>query len=94
MESRVNGLFSLEGENYLAGAAQVSGQKFQWFLFDLLSRNPTFLPLEIGSSDAKYHRELAIYGSLTRDNSGAMYMGGRYRDQEGLEQPIVLKIVP
>lgn len=81
-------LFSLGGGNLVAGvAARHDG--FDWVVFDLSSGLSKAFPL-----DTKGLRKVLLYGSVTRDNAGRVYVGGWAEQDSSHQRPLVLQIDP
>jgi hypothetical protein len=81
-------LFSLGGGSIVAGVASRHGG-FDWVVFDLSSGLSRAFPL-----DTKNLQKVLLYGSVTRDNAGRIYVGGWAEQDSSHQRPLVLQIDP
>jgi len=79
-------LFALDGRHVLGGVARLGGKGHAWVSQDLRTRRSASVPLPVG-----HLHQLLLYGSETRDDAGALYVGGRVNDA-GL-RPFLARIV-
>jgi len=79
-------LFALDGRHVLGGVARLGGKGHAWVSQDLRTRRSASVPLPVG-----HLHQLLLYGSETRDDAGALYVGGRVNDA-GL-RPFFARIV-
>ena len=84
-ESSTHGLFSPDGANTVAAAARTKNT-WSWMRHDTVIMSHDTVDLALPP-----HQALLLYGSMTRDQSGAYYLGGRMKSAEQL-QAILLKI--
>ncbi len=92
-ESYTPSLFTLAGARYLLGVGKRPGGDFEWLTFDLLTGRSLARTLGVPhhADDVFRRNPLALYGSLTRDDSGGFYIVGRYGG-EGISQPILVRL--
>jgi len=81
-------LFSLDGRRYLVGVT-LRGGRFDWVTFDLQTRKSTAHLL-----DTKGLKDVALYTSMSRDNAGRFYVGGRASDAANRMRPLLLQVGP
>lgn len=81
-------LFALGGTNWVAGVARRQSN-FEWVVADLSTQLSAAFPL-----DTKGLQKVLLYGSVSRDNAGRMYLGGWAEGSPGRQRPIVLQIDP
>lgn len=83
-------LFAFGGNNLVAGVA-LRQAGFEWVVASLGSRVSLSFPL-----DTKGLRKVLLYGSISRDNAGRVYVGGWAENEKnpGQQRPLVLQIDP
>ena len=86
-------LFTLTGEQYIAGLARRTGRPWEWVVHDLESGISTASPADFAQEQPKVRNDLLLYGSATRDQFGDFYIAGRYV-QAGAQRPILLRLKP
>jgi hypothetical protein len=84
-------LFVLGGSAIVGGIGRRGSSAYQWIVFDLTSRASVAAPLDVQSL-----KRVLLYGSITRDNDGRMYVGGWTPiDDKGTGlRPLVLQLDP
>ena len=88
-------MFTYAGERYVMGLATGSYHKehspryFEWVVYDLETHTATVRPFTFGEPRPYPQAPVLLYGSVTRDDSGALYAVGRLRDKH----PLVLRLV-
>jgi hypothetical protein len=83
-------LFSVGGNSWIAGVVSREG-RFEWVVANLGSPvSKTF------SLDTKGLKKVLLYGSVSRDNSGRVYVAGWVESENnpGRQRPLVLQIDP
>jgi len=80
-------LFTLDKERYVVGVARHGRRNNQWVVFDLETNEARAHNL----SFEKPLRRPLVYGSITRDDSGAFYAGGLDGDGER-SFPVLLRL--
>ena len=88
-EMYIPSLFSLGGESWLAGVARRRPVGFEWIVSDLASRTTGAFPIDTGGL-----QEVLLYGSISRDNAGRMYVGGWAGKGSNNHRPLMLQIDP
>lgn len=83
-------LFSYDGKSHIMGVSQ-QGEGFEWITFNLQSRTAQKRPLMIAYPDRRSVVKHLLYGSITRDRTGAFFVVGT--DQH-LDRPVVLRLIP
>ena len=86
-------LFTLTGEQYVAGLARRTGRPWEWVVHNLESGLSTASPADFAQEQPKVRDNLLLYGSVTRDQFGDFYIAGRYV-QAGAQRPILLRLKP
>lgn len=91
-------LFSYDGVFNLVGIGHrpTPGEpRYEWLEFDLRARKATAVKLDV-PVPAERWKSLLIYGSLTRDDAGHYYVGGRYVTTGDRDRsvPAAWRIVP
>ncbi len=82
----ITALFPFEGEDYLLGIGKKQGsKKLEWIVHELTSSLSSNAPLKYSE------KNLILYGSLTKDNDGNIYAGGRYKG-DNKSQPVLIKL--
>jgi hypothetical protein len=83
-------LFSFGGNSLVAGIARRPAG-FDWVVSSLEPRVSSSFPLELGAL-----RKVLLYGSITRDNAGRLYVGGWAENEKtpGQQRPLALQIDP
>ncbi len=87
-------LFAENGGDRVEGATSrtVAGQTLlEWNSFDLKTRSSEARPLPPVIVAGEILRNVALYGSITRDDIGRYYLAGVYTDG-GRSRPIVVKL--
>jgi hypothetical protein len=79
-------LFAFGAGNQVAGVAR-RRQKFEWVVADLGSGSSTAFPL-----DTLGLKRVLLYGSISRDDVGRVYLGGWAAEDAGGQRPLVLQI--
>jgi hypothetical protein len=82
-------LFSFGGDNWLAGVARQRARGFEWIVSDLDSGDTAVFPIDTGDL-----QEVLLYGSISRDNAGRVYVGGWAADGANKHRPLMLQITP
>ena len=69
--------------------------RYEWLEFDFRARKATAVKLDVPVPADRW-KSLLIYGSLTRDDKGRYYVGGRYVTTTGRDRsvPAAWQIVP
>jgi hypothetical protein len=93
-ETYAPSLFALDGERYVAGLTAKTGSSvFDWVVYDLNTKSSTREEFPIQDNGEQHIRNLLLYGSITRDDSGAGYVVGRFIDPDSKrERPIFLQM--
>lgn len=91
-------LFTFDGESSLVGIGHrpAAGEpRYEWLTFDLRTKRAAAARLDVPVPADKW-KGLLIYGSLTRDDDGRLYVGGRYVTTDGRDKsvPAAWRIVP
>lgn len=86
-EAYAPSLFFLGG-SLVAGVTQRAG-KYDWVVFELKTRTSVASPL-----DTKGLQSVLLYGSITRDNAGRLYVVGWAANPTGGYRPLVLQVEP
>lgn len=89
-EAYAPSLFSLGGNHLIAGVARRQ-TGFEWVIGDLGARSASAFSL-----DTKGLQKVLLYGSISRDNAGRVYVGGwaASANDPGKQRPLVLQIDP
>ena len=89
-ETYAPSLFSLGGNHLIAGVARRQ-TGFEWVIGDLGARSASAFSL-----DTKGLQKVLLYGSISRDNAGRVYVGGwaASANDPGKQRPLVLQIDP
>jgi hypothetical protein len=85
-------LFVLGGDNWVAGLGyRRSPRGFDWSVRDLAGGPAAHYPVDIGTL-----QDVLLYGSITRDNAGRMYVGGwtAAGERGRARRPLMLQITP
>ena len=83
----VASLFSVDGFQFVTGIGRTK-KVYEWIWYELTMDVAQSFVLDVDRFDT-----LLLYGSLTRDNSGAFYVAGRYRNSlTGNLEPLLLKL--
>jgi hypothetical protein len=85
-EAYAPSLFTFNGKSVLAGVTQRAG-RYEWVVFDLTTGISFAFPL-----DTKGLRNVLLYGSVSRDNTGRFYVAGWASGPTGGQRPLVLQI--
>ncbi len=79
-------LFTIDGEELLVGVGK--RKSYEWIVYE------TTIDMSYSTKlDVNKLKNLALFGSLTKNNEGDMYVVGRHHTQDGY-QPLLLKIKP
>jgi Laminin G domain len=89
--SYASGLYALSGESEVVGFAQVRDQ-WSWVRFNLSTRQSTAQPFPLNPPQGWSAGDCFLYGCSTRDDSGALYAAGGYRNAAGKRAPVMLRI--
>jgi len=85
-QAYIPSLFTLAGQDFIVGVARIE-KKWQWLIYDLKSQEAVNLPLRNFNK-----KQLLLYGSLTKDDKGNFYIGGRAISSEDKKlYPLMLK---
>ena len=90
-EAYIASLFSIDGTDILAGVGRQNTSKkgpgYEWIIFDtsLNLANATKMPIQDVDKPL-------LYGSVTRDNGGDMYIVGWQKALSGAYKPLLLKL--
>ncbi len=87
-EAYTPSLFSFGGTNWIAGVARRQDD-YEWVVTDLSARISAAFPL-----DTKSLQKVLLYGSMSRDNQGRVYVGGWAEKVTSNMRPLVLQIDP
>jgi len=79
-------LFVLGGSNLLAGVARRQ-YKYEWVVFDVQARLARAFPFAVHGL-----KNVLIYGSITRDNTGNFYVGGWARGEDRRLRPLLMQV--
>jgi hypothetical protein len=85
-EAYAPSLFRVDGSNLLAGITR-RGERFEWVIYDLAKRRSFAYAL-----DTHGLQNVLLYGSVTRDNAGRLYLGGWARAPSGRSEPLLLQV--
>lgn len=88
----VGSMFTYDGKRHLVGASRRGGG-YEWVVFDLKTRISRATPLAIPKVDGRAPRDLALFGSVTRDDDGCFYLAGTHAGA-GRGEPILLQARP
>lgn len=81
-------LFSFGGTNWFAGVT-LRDNKFTWVVADQSARLSAAFPI-----DTKGLQKVLLYGSISRDNAGRVYLGGWAEGKPGNQRPLMLQLQP
>ncbi len=81
-------LFQLADTSMVAGVVQRQG-RFEWLVYDLSKRLGGVFPLDTADL-----QKVLLYGSVSRDNAGRVYVGGWAAQVAGSQRPLVMQIDP
>ena len=81
-------LFSFGGSEWLAGVAQ-RPEGFEWVVYESRNHLSAAFPL-----DTKGLRNVLLYGSMSRDDAGRVYVGGWAANDGGGQRPLLLQLDP
>lgn len=81
-------LFAMGGSTWVAGVTSGKGA-FEWVVADLRAGFSAAFPL-----DTKNLKKVLLYGSVSRDNAGRVYVGGWAEQDSSHQRPLVLQIDP
>lgn len=87
-EAYAPSLFAYGGNNLLAGVTQ-RGERYEWVVYELLTRGSVAQPLDLKGS-----RGVLLYGSQARDDEGGCYLVGWANEGIGKDRPLVLRVSP
>lgn len=87
-EAYTPSLFSIGDAQWVAGVARAKAG-FEWVVADLHARFSATFPL-----DTKNLKKVLLYGSISRDNAGRLYVGGWAEQDSNHQRPLVLQIDP
>ncbi len=87
-EAYAPALFSFGGSNWIAGVARRQ-KGFEWVVSDLSARLAAAFPI-----DTKGLQKVLLYGSISRDNAGRVYLGGWAEGEPGKQRPLMLQVQP
>ena len=89
-EAYAPSLFSMGANHLVAGVARRQAG-LEWVVTNLSTRSSLSFPL-----DTKGLRKVLLYGSISRDNAGRVYVGGWAESERnpGDQRPLVLQIDP
>jgi len=79
-------LFTLGNANLIGGVTQ-RGTQFDWVVRDLREGAANAYPLDLG-----YLKDVLLYGSITRDDAGRVYLVGWASNGAGGQRPLVLQL--
>lgn len=88
----VPSLFTFDGKRHVLGMAH-RPDRFDWVVFDLVTGRSRVVPWEAGKGRDGWD----LYGSLTRDNEGAFYVGGTQQvmlDGRPRTKPLLVRLGP
>lgn len=83
----VPSLFTWDGVRHIVGLARDAVMAWQWVVYDLTTRRGTAQPFNHGETE----KPLLLYGSMTSDQQGRFYIGGRRR-QGDQRFPVLLQL--
>jgi hypothetical protein len=86
-------LFSADGERNLLGASRrplPEGQQWEWLVYDLTTGSSRATPLALPDHGGQPLPQALLYGSITRDNTGACYLVGMFH--RGKDIPFALRV--
>ncbi len=79
-------LFTIDGEELVVGVGVGKRKYYEWIVYE------TTIDMSYSTKlDLDNLKNLALYGSLTKNNDGEMYVVGRHHTHDGY-QPILLKL--
>lgn len=81
-------LFALDGGTLVAGIAR-RDERYEWIVFDLASRTSRVFAFDTHAVVGPL-----LYGSITRDDAGRCYVGGRQPTANGGHRPLLLQVAP
>jgi hypothetical protein len=84
-------LFTFDGADQVLGVAHVNG--YQWVTYDLANRTARATALPMPNLDGQPVADLALYGSVARDNQGNFYIAGTGQ-QGGRVLPFLVQLRP
>ncbi len=79
-------LFTIDGEELLVGVGKRNSHGWEWIVYETTLNMSSTKKLDVDNL-----KNLALFGSLTKNNNGDMYVVGRHKTDDGY-QPIVLKL--
>jgi hypothetical protein len=83
-------LFTYDGKSHVMGVCQ-RGQIFEWVCHDLSRKQSTTSPLVLSYPDQRKVFKHLLYGSITRDSTGAFFVVGT---DQNIDRPVVLRLTP
>ena len=83
----VPSLFTWDGVRHIVGLARDAAMGWQWVVYDLITRRGAAQPFKHGETETP----LLLYGSMTTDQQGRFYIGGRRR-QGDQRFPVLLQL--
>jgi hypothetical protein len=87
-EAYISSLFSLDGNNFLVGLAKnVKNKGFDWLIRETSSDMTVDYPVKELNA-----QNLLLYGSVSRDNSGSLYIVGVDISNRRKHVPVVIKL--
>jgi hypothetical protein len=89
----VASVFTSDGRRHVMGLAvndPAAEPRYEWLVYDLVTRTSTAIPLSLPLIDGQAPRA-SLYGSITRDDEGRCYLGGYYEARGGT-RPLFLQV--
>jgi hypothetical protein len=91
-KSYVASLFTSDGRSYVMGLSlgTTGAGPPEWLVFDLSERASRAIPISLPAFGGQPIGSALLYGSITRDNDGACYLGGVFH--RGIDIPLLLRV--
>jgi hypothetical protein len=90
-------LFSYDGSRYLLSVVSGNNGQEEWLVYDLEQRRSRATPWDPVPNEKEIGKGRNFYGSFTRDNDGAFYLGGVFVVQDAQParwKPVLLRLEP
>jgi len=92
--SYATSLFVDVSGRYLMGVVKAFREPFRWVVYDLRTRKSEIFPFRIDGPKCLWDSMTLLYGSVTRDEAGCVYLAGKEPIWGGASTPLLLKVRP
>jgi hypothetical protein len=95
-QAYVASLFTYDGKRHLLGLSRRplhNEEHYEWLVFDLSTGSSVATAVRLPPDGGEPMRGLLLYGSVTRDDEGALYLAG-LAEQSGRSRPVLLRATP